>query len=698
MTVNVSGPLFDEGGNLLANVTCSIVAVDQLIGQNGGGRVERGIVAVTDGSGILDVDLEPGQYILYVNPTANDSTSITVRRYANLTVLTGETSMTLQAALNSDVGTITPSILQQAEQAALEAVAAADSLSARFYDTRAEAEAADTGDAGHIYVGDLAYQYDASGTALTTGDGRTWSPAGDVTPQHFGAVGDGVSDDADYVEAALRYSAETGNRTYVPTGDYLLERQVVVSAVGAAETIRLTVFGEGDRSQFIVSNSTGGIKVSKDGVKFFVDIRDIRIVAKSGFGDCGVGLHLNALRSGAAYVYSTNLERITIDTQDEPVTNNGDGTYDPSVPSFFSTGFYTEKVNLLKISNCVYRGAKSAEGLNSPDKKYGDLSSNFLASYGFRLVDAYAPILEYCRASACQVGYDLFSLDFAIEDGSFFYCQAGNCKTGILVHKDANSPAGVEPALLISHPHINARDRCIEISSRTNFKVLDAYTIMANPNNSNGLSPIDILINDSAIGLVQGNIFGGHNGHPSRKGVVYLQIGFGSESHVIVTDNIFNGDFLIAVEDSNSGTDANMSVYDNDYGGSVRPFQLDGKITRTPYTTNERHVDFVPSFSEATSQVTLDPSGTNITEDLQGGSVRGYGRVKLTAPSAGAYDITLGICAASDNVTARPVRITFLDDSGSETTKFGSKVNEFDFSANLLNGTRFYFFTYEYLK
>lgn len=58
----------------------------------------------------------------------------------------------------------------------------------------------------------LNYVRDASGTALTTGDGATWSPADlVVTPEHFGAVGDG-SDETTKIHAAALF-ASTSRRT-----------------------------------------------------------------------------------------------------------------------------------------------------------------------------------------------------------------------------------------------------------------------------------------------------------------------------------------------------------------------------------------------------------------------------------------------------------------------------------------------------
>jgi len=128
MTVNISGPLFDEGGNVLANVTFVAVALDGLIGQDGGARAERGVTGTTDGGGVLDVDLKPGKYALYVNPTKNDATSATVQRIGTLLVLVGETSMTLEEALANNVQ-VSPGALIAAQQAAQDAANSASAAS-----------------------------------------------------------------------------------------------------------------------------------------------------------------------------------------------------------------------------------------------------------------------------------------------------------------------------------------------------------------------------------------------------------------------------------------------------------------------------------------------------------------------------------------------------------------------------------------
>ena len=87
---------------------------------------------------------------------------------------------------------------------------AAGAIGLIHFATRTEASTTTIpSDETHIFVRGLAYVADVNGTALTTADGRTWSPFGEISPLHFGELSE---DDTKIIQATLDYAAELGTR------------------------------------------------------------------------------------------------------------------------------------------------------------------------------------------------------------------------------------------------------------------------------------------------------------------------------------------------------------------------------------------------------------------------------------------------------------------------------------------------------
>lgn len=148
-----------------------------------------------------------------------------------------EAELTAQAAVESVAG---------AEAAAGEALTTAQD--AAGFSSRAAAAAAEvSAPVVALNVGSLRYVRDPDGTALETADGAKWSPAEEVTPQHFGAMADGVSDDTAAAQAALNWGqtklrvVDFGDRAYRITSTLTInEPGTVMKGASGAQAFRVT--------------------------------------------------------------------------------------------------------------------------------------------------------------------------------------------------------------------------------------------------------------------------------------------------------------------------------------------------------------------------------------------------------------------------------------------------------------------------
>ena len=70
---------------------------------------------------------------------------------------------------------------------------------------------------------------------------------GYVTPQMYGAKGDGSTDDTDAIKEALNVSLQTKKPLFFPSGDYKISSQLEVNS-------HITIFGTGEKSRIVCGN------------------------------------------------------------------------------------------------------------------------------------------------------------------------------------------------------------------------------------------------------------------------------------------------------------------------------------------------------------------------------------------------------------------------------------------------------------
>lgn len=127
----VSGILRDAKGMALPGVAVTLRYVPQVIGCAGGAVAQNNLTYLTNSAGLLSMPgLVAGPYDLSIAMPIGTSASVTAAVTARI-VVNGETAQTLEDALQTTIGEITPTILSQAIAAA-DAAAASAAAAALF--------------------------------------------------------------------------------------------------------------------------------------------------------------------------------------------------------------------------------------------------------------------------------------------------------------------------------------------------------------------------------------------------------------------------------------------------------------------------------------------------------------------------------------------------------------------------------------
>lgn len=216
-------------------------------------QIMMAVHEVLDGRfGTFDADLDMGGFTIKNLADPVDDGDAAPKSYvddklANLDteVAAAASSATSAAGSATAAATSATNAAASAVSAAASAVTAATYVSAP-YPSRALAQAATVDaevtiirveHAGEILV----YTRDASGTALSTAGGDNWSPAYQNTVKHYGAVGDGTTDDSTAIQAAIDDTDDVlvlnaGGNYLVETQLQVANKDLVLSSYGATLT------------------------------------------------------------------------------------------------------------------------------------------------------------------------------------------------------------------------------------------------------------------------------------------------------------------------------------------------------------------------------------------------------------------------------------------------------------------------------
>ena len=300
---------------------------------------------------------------------------------------------------------------------------------------------------------------DAGGN-ITTADGGTWAPERDATPVHWGAVGDGSTDDAPAFASMFDWVMGNGNfrKILLPENNtFAVESQYVTTAdpYDGSESNGIEMVGQGKSSIIKIKNSDGFFKwTQSSGRDISAQFVNFGILLAND-GSNGVPIWLEQSAPGLSRHTEARFERIDVFPED--ITGN-----------YAVAAFRVKNMFFATFTECNLNSNFETIREKMYQSRFGiDVSG----SYGWRILNT--------RIWGCRTCVHA-------DEPNFVGGEGGEINGGILdgdVGLYAFTP-GAEPAITIDNVAFNCGTRSVwldgrkagDISKNTWFMQVPQYT------------------------------------------------------------------------------------------------------------------------------------------------------------------------------------------------------------------------------
>lgn len=166
----------------------------------------------------------------------------------------------------------------------------------------------------------------------------------------FAGPGDGVTDSAAALAAALMSLPATGGCIFFPPGTYLFSSAVSFELPGGAFSVSL--WGSGtDATILNWPSAGGGLAFSYSGISNSVHLRDLSITTGQPDGGTAVTLSMSAAVANVGVAATSDMFRVTI---------RGDDGYGGT--DYWSTGISISNVSAVQVDTLTVSGSHSQQG------------------------------------------------------------------------------------------------------------------------------------------------------------------------------------------------------------------------------------------------------------------------------------------------------------------------------------------------
>ena len=365
-----------------------------------------------------------------------------------------------------------------------------------------------------------------------------------VTPQMFGAIGDGEADDTQAFQTAL----SDGKKLYVPSGVYKITSPLVATnSVTFDKDAQIEFYPEADSATCMYFRGTTlnlakNISCSVKGARMTVDMSAFRSLKAGDY----VYIYNDEPVSKYGRAYDTKRDILQVQSIEAGAINF------TSAPVYSYSIVSVDKMNT--VDNIVVDGVK----IKCMEKKSG--------TFGIAL-----EYLNNCTIRNCHISgfdYGQINIDYCVFcDAHSNFCEVdytASLQYGIVVHTSAN--------ITVHGNKVNSRRTAIDVTRMSNKVTVSGNTVVGNINThsctntsitNNTISDGMILIRGKDT-IVSGNTVENHD-------LYCLDIEeMGIEGGHIITNNIFKGYCSMKCYLSNISITNNHFIVDHvmNYGDS----------------------------------------------------------------------------------------------------------------------------------
>ena len=364
--------------------------------------------------------------------------------------------------------------------------------------------------------------------------GGGWHPAGVATPQHWGAIGNGVVDDSGAVQSWLRDLIDRSAAGVAPAGVYLLDSPC--SASFSNKKFSITGAGLG-ATRFIVTGSGGLLMDAADRASRFTG-KNFSVIARGV--SRGTGLRFSLVPGGNQHQRSVILDNVEVKGE--------------NIASDCFDRFIDLSGNWRPLVRGCVTGGPFGPGVSN---NLADSSPLFVGAAGLVVDHCYDPSIENCHIWSAHTGISSVGTDQ--EAFRMTNTVINGCRVGLDFYRTSR-----EPIIWIDNCHVNYRD--------DGFKIDGARLVVirgSHPYNEDGGSaysgvPCDINLKNTERVIISNNIFH-FDGHPNRINVFFDATTYASG--LLLSGNIFGARAAEAVRIGVGAT--NIHVADNHFPGAI---------------------------------------------------------------------------------------------------------------------------------